>query len=163
MSSCPRDLVNSYASDLQAALWRPVELLNGRLALLGVTAGLLHEATSGSTLAEQVLRHPLSVPSAFALVVLLTAVHRQVQPRMKTRGLLMSPRAHRWLGRVAMVAFVAMVVREAADPGHRPALQQLQEWAVGTGAGNVAELAARAGRQGGQPTEGFLNWWWVWW
>ncbi|GLC51415.1 hypothetical protein PLESTB_000499800 [Pleodorina starrii] len=153
----------------QTSLWRPAELLNGRMALLGLTAGLYQEATAGTTLVQQATRHPLSIPSAFALVVLLTAVHRQVQPRMKTRGLLMSARAHRWLGRAAMVGFVWAVAAEAADPAHRPALQQLREWAMGIGGGAVMGPAAMghavkgAAGHGGADEAGPLDVLWMWW
>lgn len=56
-----------------------MELLNGRLALLGLCAGLANQAAgTGGPLLAQAVERPLAVPAAFALVVLLTAAHRQV-------------------------------------------------------------------------------------
>ncbi|KAG2442832.1 hypothetical protein HXX76_002911 [Chlamydomonas incerta] len=123
---------------MQLALWRPVELLNGRLALLGLAAGLANQAAgSGGPLLAQAAERPLAVPAAFALVVLLTAAHRQVGSRMRwrRRGLLTSATAHRWLGRAAMLAIVAAAVAEGRDPAHRPALQLAREALAGAVAG----------------------------
>ncbi len=110
-----------------------MELLNGRMALLGLPTGLYRELTSPDhpTLLAQALHQPLAILATFLLIVLLTAVHQQLKPRMRTRGLLMSSTAHLWLGRLAMVGFVWAVVAEAQDPGHRALVVQLHEWGVG--------------------------------
>ncbi|KXZ56637.1 hypothetical protein GPECTOR_1g574 [Gonium pectorale] len=154
---------------VQLALWRPAELLNGRMALIGLTAGLAKEAAGGPGLLAQAAAQPLSMPAAFALVVLLTAFHKQVmQPRMRlrTRGLLMSPVAHRWMGRAAMVGIVWAVVQEATDPAHRPLMQQLRDGMAGLtegvqGPGTAAAAAAAAQHGAGQPP-GLRQWLWNW-
>ncbi|KAG2499381.1 hypothetical protein HYH03_002956 [Edaphochlamys debaryana] len=152
----------------QLALWRPVELLNGRLALIGLLAGMTNELTNGHTLAAQAAERPLAVPSAFALLLLLTAAQRQMAPhvRWRTRGLLTSPVAHRWLGRAAMVGIVWAAVAEATDPAHRPVVAQLREAVLGSELwarvqGPATAAAAAAARRGEQSA--LLEWLWVMW
>lgn len=96
--------------------------------------------------------------------------------RWRTRGLLTSATAHRWLGRLAMVAFVAAVVAEARDPAHRPALQQAREAVMGAVMGpgpgpglvervlgpGTGETAAELARHGSAGAVGKRSALWEW-
>ena len=47
---------------MQVLLWRPAELLNGRLAMIGFTAAIANEAITGASLWQQLYFAPLCVP-----------------------------------------------------------------------------------------------------
>ena len=57
-------------------LWRPAELLNGRLAMIGFTAALANEAITGASLWQQLYFAPYAYLSAYLLVVAAAQLNR---------------------------------------------------------------------------------------
>ena len=127
----PNSMRHHPCDGLQVGMWRPAELLNGRVALLGLAVGLVGEGRSGHALTQQAMDDPLLLVAPLLAVVLLTATARQLKPRLCKHGLLWSSELQLWLGRVAMLAFVCAVVQESSDPAHRPVLTQLHDAILG--------------------------------
>lgn len=61
---------------LQVLLWRPAELLNGRLAMLGFVAAVANEAVTGASLWQQLYYAPYAFFSAYTLVVIAAQLNR---------------------------------------------------------------------------------------
>lgn len=64
------------AALLQVLLWRPAELLNGRLAMIGFTAAIANEAITGASLWQQLYFAPYAYLSAYLLVVAAAQLNR---------------------------------------------------------------------------------------
>lgn len=65
-----------YTDLLQVLLWRPAELLNGRLAMIGFTAAIANEAITGASLWQQLYFAPYAYLSAYLLVVAAAQLNR---------------------------------------------------------------------------------------
>ena len=61
---------------MQVLLWRPAELLNGRLAMIGFTAAIANEAITGASLWQQLYFAPYAYLSAYLLVVAAAQLNR---------------------------------------------------------------------------------------
>ena len=61
---------------MQVLLWRPAELLNGRLAMIGFTAAVANEAITGASLWQQLYYAPYAYLSAYLLVVIAAQLNR---------------------------------------------------------------------------------------
>ena len=61
---------------LQVLLWRPAELLNGRMAMIGFTAAIANEAITGASLWQQLYFAPYAYLSAYLLVVTAAQLNR---------------------------------------------------------------------------------------
>lgn len=61
---------------MQVLLWRPAELLNGRLAMIGFTAAIANEAVTGASLWQQLYYAPYAYLSAYLLVVAAAQLNR---------------------------------------------------------------------------------------
>ena len=68
--------VNSPVPPLQVLLWRPAELLNGRLAMIGFTAAVANEAITGASLWQQLYYAPYAYLSAYLLVVVAAQLNK---------------------------------------------------------------------------------------
>lgn len=64
------------AASLQVLLWRPAELLNGRMAMIGFTAAIANEAITGASLWQQLYFAPYAYLSAYLLVVAAAQLNR---------------------------------------------------------------------------------------
>jgi hypothetical protein len=55
---------------LQVLVWRPAELLNGRMAMIGFTLGALTQLRTGQTVWAQLNSAPFAYLAAYGMVVL---------------------------------------------------------------------------------------------
>ncbi|KAK9807562.1 hypothetical protein WJX72_002611 [[Myrmecia] bisecta] len=88
------------------------ELINSRLAMLGVIAGFVTEKVTGETVFEQVGKAPGPISLVFLAITVasLIPIVRGV-PRKTSNGL--TPTAEIWNGRVAMVGFASLLATDA--------------------------------------------------
>lgn len=61
---------------MQVLLWRPAELLNGRMAMIGFVAALGNEALTGASLWQQLYFAPYAYFFAYFLVVVASQLNR---------------------------------------------------------------------------------------
>jgi len=60
----------------QTLIWRPAELLNGRMAMVGFSAALINEAITGQTLWRQLAAAPFAYLAAYSLVIVGAVLNR---------------------------------------------------------------------------------------
>ncbi|WIA13661.1 hypothetical protein OEZ85_007223 [Tetradesmus obliquus] len=107
------------------------ETINGRLAMLGVVAGLAGEYFTGLGLQQQTADHPATVLASFVLMSVATYAplvkgYTRKEPFANTfLGLNWSPKAENWNGRLAMLGFSGMILTEALS-----GLNTLQAWGL---------------------------------
>jgi hypothetical protein len=88
------------------------ELINSRLAMLGVIAGFVAEKVSGETVFEQVGKAPGPIAGVFLLIIAATLIPIvKGAPRETSNGL--TPTAEIWNGRVAMIGFASLLATDA--------------------------------------------------
>lgn len=68
--------VKRAMDNYQVLLWRPAELLNGRLAMIGFTAAVANEAITGASLWQQLYYAPYAYLTAYLLVVVAAQLNR---------------------------------------------------------------------------------------
>ena len=62
-------------SCVQVLVWRPAELLNGRMAMIGFTLGALTQLRTGQTVWAQLNSAPFAYLAAYGMVVLASLVN----------------------------------------------------------------------------------------
>ena len=60
---------------VQVTLWRPAEILNGRMAMIGFTLGALTSLRTGQTVWAQLNNAPFAYLAAYGMVVLASLVN----------------------------------------------------------------------------------------
>ncbi|KAK9825834.1 hypothetical protein WJX81_000685 [Elliptochloris bilobata] len=60
----------------QTLIWRPAELLNGRMAMVGFSAAIINEAITGQTLWRQLALAPFAYLTAYSLVIVGALLNR---------------------------------------------------------------------------------------
>lgn len=107
------------------------ETINGRLAMLGVVAGLAGEWSTGMGLAQQTADHPVVVFASYVILAVATYTplikgYTRKEPFANTiLDLNWSPKAENWNGRLAMLGFTGMILVEALS-----GLNTLQAWGL---------------------------------
>ncbi|WIA33809.1 hypothetical protein OEZ86_006919 [Tetradesmus obliquus] len=107
------------------------ETINGRLAMLGVVAGLAGEWSTGMGLAQQTADHPAVVFASYVILAIATYTplikgYTRKEPFANTiLDLNWSPKAENWNGRLAMLGFSGMILTEALS-----GLNTLQAWGL---------------------------------
>lgn len=61
---------------MQVLLWRPAELLNGRMAMIGFVAALSNEALTGASLWQQLYFAPYAYFFAYFLVAVAAQLNK---------------------------------------------------------------------------------------
>jgi len=103
--------VRRALDNYQVLLWRPAELLNGRLAMIGFTAALANEAITGASLWQQLYFAPYAYLSAYLLVVAGAQLNRAFGSPNKGIGPF-TRYAEIVNGRAAMVGYVILAYVE---------------------------------------------------
>lgn len=90
------------------------EIINCRLAMLGVVSGLAAEKVSGLNVFQQVQSAPVAVAAAWAVFIVASLVPiLRGQPRTNTKGPLsnlFTPDAELYNGRLAMIGFAGIAL-----------------------------------------------------
>ncbi|KAL0025367.1 hypothetical protein WJX79_001293 [Trebouxia sp. C0005] len=121
--------VRRAMDNYQVLLWRPAELLNGRLAMIGFTAALANEAITGASLWQQLYFAPYAYLSAYLLVVVAAQLNRAFGSPNKGIGPF-TRSAELINGRAAMVGYAILAYVEYNQELRRAAAivyQQLQQ------------------------------------
>ncbi|KAL3136586.1 hypothetical protein ABBQ38_005832 [Trebouxia sp. C0009 RCD-2024] len=105
------DDVRKALDNYQVLLWRPAELLNGRLAMIGFTAALANEAVTGASLWQQLYFAPYAYLSAYLLVVAAAQLNKAFGSPNKGIGPF-TRFAEIVNGRAAMVGYVSLAYVE---------------------------------------------------
>lgn len=105
------DDVRRAFDNYQVLLWRPAELLNGRLAMIGFTAALANEAITGASLWQQLYFAPYAYLSAYLLVVAAAQLNKAFGSPNKGIGPF-TRYAEIVNGRAAMVGYVILAYVE---------------------------------------------------
>eukprot|EP01026_Neomeris_dumetosa_P017197 TRINITY_DN1657_c0_g1_i3.p1 TRINITY_DN1657_c0_g1~~TRINITY_DN1657_c0_g1_i3.p1 ORF type:complete len:254 (+),score=23.54 TRINITY_DN1657_c0_g1_i3:130-891(+) len=98
-------------SDWFKLLLRPIEMLNGRMAILGLSSAALIEIYEGRTIISQFQSYSLGPLLALALIVVITILRQWIWTPPEGVGIFTRD-AELWSGRAAMFWFVIMVFYE---------------------------------------------------
>lgn len=121
--------VRRALDNYQVLLWRPAELLNGRLAMIGFTAAIANEAITGASLWQQLYFAPYAYLSAYLLVVAAAQLNRAFGSPNKGIGPF-TRSAELINGRAAMVGYAILAYVEYNQELRRAAFlvyQRLQQ------------------------------------
>lgn len=103
--------VKRAMDNYQVLLWRPAELLNGRLAMIGFTAAVANEAITGASLWQQLYFAPYAYLSAYLLVVAASQLNKAFGSPSKGIGPF-DRTAELINGRAAMVGYAILAYVE---------------------------------------------------
>jgi hypothetical protein len=91
------------------------ETINGRLAMLGITAALAAEFATGVGLREQWLKAPTPIFLSFAIIAIASyiPIFKGFTRKEPFANGFWSTKAENWNGRAAMLGFAALIATEA--------------------------------------------------
>ncbi|EIE21735.1 hypothetical protein COCSUDRAFT_56188 [Coccomyxa subellipsoidea C-169] len=105
------DVQRAIAEDYQVLVWRPAELLNGRLAMIGFTLGAITQARTGISVWGQLNALPFAYLLAYGLVVtggLLNQTFGRPKEGISLGPIKFSQRAELLNARMAMVGYAIL-------------------------------------------------------
>jgi len=93
------------------------ERINGRLAMLALVATWGAEVFTGEPLMRQIAKAPLAIGATFLVFIVATLIPIIRGENMDKKSGIFTPRAEFWNGRLAMVAFVLLLMVETFKGG----------------------------------------------
>lgn len=93
------------------------ERINGRLAMLALVATWGAEVVTGQPLMRQIAQAPFAIAGTFLLFIVATLIPIVRGESMDKKSGIFTPRAEAWNGRLAMVAFVLLLLVETFKGG----------------------------------------------